>query len=199
MKYYFHTKHNTSMIALYVILGIVVLTILWMIGVYNGLITLRNRTKEAWSDIDVQLKRRHDLIPNLIASVKGYMTHERGLLENVTKYRAEAMSAQEAGNTQAMAQAESKLGGLMRDVKIAMEAYPDLKANQNVAQLMDELSDTENKIQASRRFYNGQVRDFNTKIEVFPNNMIAGMLKFEKFNFFEVEDVKERENVTVEL
>ncbi|PIZ96028.1 MAG: hypothetical protein COX80_02470 [Candidatus Magasanikbacteria bacterium CG_4_10_14_0_2_um_filter_33_14] len=187
------------MVALYVILGIVILAILWMIGVYNGLITLRNRTKEAWSDIDVQLKRRHDLIPNLIASVKGYMTHEKTLLENVTKYRAEAMSAQEAGNTQAMAQAETKLGGLMRDVKIAMEAYPDLKANQNVAQLMDELSDTENKIQASRRFYNGQVRDFNTKMEVFPTNMIAGMLKFEKFNFFEVEDSSERENVEVKL
>ena len=187
------------MTALYVILGLVVLIILWMVGVYNGLITLRNRTKEAWSDIDVQLKRRHDLIPNLVSSVKGYMVHERGLLENVTKYRAEAMSAQEAGNTQAMAQAESKLGGLMRDIKIAMEAYPDLKANQNVAQLMDELSDTENKIQASRRFYNGQVRDFNTKIEVFPNNMIAGMLKFEKFNFFEIEDNAERENVKVDL
>ena len=187
------------MIALYVILGIVVLTILWMVGVYNGLITLRNRTKEAWSDIDVQLKRRHDLIPNLVSSVKGYMTHEKGLLENVTKYRADAMSAQAAGDTQAMAQAESKLGGLMRDIKVAMEAYPDLKANQNVAQLMDELSDTENKIQASRRFYNGQVRDFNTKIEVFPNNMIAGMLHFEKFNFFEIEDASERKNVEVKL
>ncbi|MDD2656985.1 MAG: LemA family protein [Patescibacteria group bacterium] len=187
------------MLALYVILGIVILAALWMVGVYNGLITLRNRTKEAWSDIDVQLKRRHDLIPNLVSSVKGYMTHEKGLLENVTKYRADAMSAQEAGDTQAMAQAESKLGGLMRDIKVAMEAYPDLKANQNVAQLMDELSDTENKIQASRRFYNGQVRDFNTKIEVFPNNMIAGMLKFEKFNFFEVEDVSERKNVEVKL
>ncbi|MFA7315005.1 MAG: LemA family protein [Candidatus Magasanikbacteria bacterium] len=187
------------MTALYVILAIAVLAIFWMVGVYNGLITLRNRVKEAWSDIDVQLKRRHDLIPNLIASVKGYMVHEKTLLENVTKFRAEAMTAQSSGDTQAMAQAENKLGGLMRDIKVAMEAYPDLKANQNVTQLMDELSDTENKIQASRRFYNGQVRDFNTKIEVFPNNMIAGMLKFEKFNFFEVENVEERENVKVDL
>ncbi|PIY93263.1 MAG: hypothetical protein COY69_02610 [Candidatus Magasanikbacteria bacterium CG_4_10_14_0_8_um_filter_32_14] len=187
------------MTALYVILALVVLVILWMIGVYNGLITLRNRTKEAWSDIDVQLKRRHDLIPNLIESVKGYMIHEKTLLENVTKFRADAMSAQVAGDTQAMAVAENKLGGLMRDIKVAMEAYPDLKANQNVMQLMDELSDTENKIQASRRFYNGQVRDFNTKMEVFPSNMIAGMLKFEKFNFFEIEDATEKENVKVDL
>jgi len=185
------------MTALYVILGLVVLIILWMIGVYNGLITLRNRTKEAWSDIDVQLKRRHDLIPNLVSSVKGYMVHERGLLENVTKYRAEAMSAQEAGNTQAMAQAESKLGGLMRDIKIAMEAYPDLKANQNVAQLMDELSDTENKIQASRRFYNTNVRTFNTTLQSFPVNMIAGMFGFVAKDFFETETAEEKENVNV--
>ncbi len=195
----YSTLSQHYMTALYVILALVVLVILWMIGVYNGLITLRNRTKEAWSDIDVQLKRRHDLIPNLIESVKGYMIHEKTLLENVTKFRADAMSAQVAGDTQAMAVAENKLGGLMRDIKVAMEAYPDLKANQNVMQLMDELSDTENKIQASRRFYNGQVRDFNTKMEVFPSNMIAGMLKFEKFNFFEIEDATEKENVKVDL
>jgi len=187
------------MVALYVILGIVILAILWMVGVYNGLITLRNRTKEAWSDIDVQLKRRHDLIPNLVSSVKGYMTHERELLENITKARSQAMDAQKSGDTATLASAESMLGGMLGKLQIAVEAYPDLKANQNVAQLMDELSDTENKIQASRRFYNGQVRDFNTKIEVFPNNMIAGMLKFEKFNFFEVEDVSERKNVEVKL
>ena len=195
----YSTLSQQYMTVLYVILALVVLVILWMIGVFNGLITLRNRTKEAWSDIDVQLKRRHDLIPNLIESVKGYMIHEKTLLENVTKFRADAMSAQAAGDTQAMAVAENKLGGLMRDIKVAMEAYPDLKANQNVTQLMDELSDTENKIQASRRFYNGQVRDFNTKMEVFPSNMIAGMLKFEKFNFFEIEDATEKENVKVDL
>lgn len=187
------------MMFIYIILGVIVLLILWIIGVYNGLIKLKNRVKEAWSDIDVQLKRRHDLIPNLINSVKGYMKHEKSLLEEVTKLRTQAIEAQEKGDTKALGQAESMLGGMLGKLQIAVEAYPDLKANQNVGQLMDELSDTENKIQASRRFYNGQVRDFNTKIEVFPNNVIAGMLKFTKFEFFEIEDAKERENVTVEL
>ncbi|HAT03388.1 MAG TPA: hypothetical protein DCS29_01250 [Candidatus Magasanikbacteria bacterium] len=187
------------MTLIYVILAVLAVFILWMIGVYNGLIRLRNRTKESWSDIDVQLKRRYDLIPNLVSSVKGYMTHERGLLENVTKFRAEAMKAQEAGDTQGIVRAENQLGGFMRDLKVAMEAYPDLKANQQVGQLMDELSDTENKIMASRRFYNGNVRDFNTKMEVFPTNMIASMLKFTKFEFFEIEDAKERQNVEVKL
>ncbi len=183
----------------YILIGVLVVLVLWLIGVFNALIRLKNRVKEAWSDIDVQLKRRHDLIPNLVSSVKGYMKHEKGLLEKVTELRAEAMKAQEAGDTEALGKAEGQLNSLMRDIKVAMEAYPDLKANQQVGQLMDELSDTENKIMASRRFYNGQVRDFNTKIEVFPNNMVAGMLKFTKFEFFEVEDAAERENVKVEL
>jgi len=160
---------------------------------------MNNRVKEGWSDIDVQLKRRHDLIPNLINSVKGYMTHERELLENITAARAGAMSAQANGNTADLAKAENMLGGMLGKLQIAVEAYPDLKANQNVGQLMDELSDTENKIQASRRFYNGMVRDFNIKIEVFPSNLIAGMLHFAKYNFFEIEDVSERENVEVKL
>lgn len=187
------------MLGLYIALGVVAVLVLWLIGVYNGLIKLKNRVKEAWSDIDVQLKRRHDLIPNLVASVKGYMTHEKELLEKITQYRSKAMDAQKSGDTKALGQAEGMLGGMLGQLQIAVEAYPDLKANTNVAQLMDELSDTENKIQASRRFYNGQVRDFNTKIEVFPTNMIAGMLKFTKFEFFEIEDAKERENVKVEL
>jgi LemA protein len=173
--------------------------VLWVIAVYNALIRLRNRVKEAWSDIDVQLKRRYDLIPNLIESVKGYMQHERGLLENVTKARTAAMNAEQSGNTAALAEAESALSGLMGNLRIAVEAYPDLKANQNVAQLIDELSDTENKIQASRRFYNGQVRDFNTKIEVFPNSVFAKSLNFTKFEFFEIADAKERENVQVKF
>ena len=171
----------------------------WVIALYNGLIKLRNRTKEGWSDIDVQLKRRHDLIPNLIESVKGYMKHEQGLLENITKARAGAMAAQSSGDTGELAKQEGVLGNLLGGLRVAMEAYPDLKANQNMAQLMDELSDTENKIQASRRFYNGLVRDFNTKIETFPNNMLAGMLKFEKYNFFEIEDAAERQNVQVKF
>lgn len=192
----YNQKHMSMTIVLAVVLGAL---ILWLIGLYNGLIRLKNRVKEAWSDIDVQLKRRHDLIPNLVNSVKGYMKHEKELLENVTKLRSQAMDQQSAGDTAGLAATEGLLGGMLGKLQIAMEAYPDLKANTNVMQLMDELSDTENKIQASRRFYNSQVRDFNTKIESFPNNVFAGMLKFEKYEFFEVEDAKERENVTVEL
>lgn len=187
---------STPLIIVLVVLG---LAIFWLFALYNGLIRLKNRVQEAWSDIDVQLKRRHDLIPNLVNSVKGYMTHERELLENVTKFRANAMDAQASGDTAALGSAESMLGGALGKLQIAVEAYPDLKANQNVMQLMDELSDTENKIQASRRFYNSQTRDFNTKIESFPNNVFAGMLNFTKFDFFEVEDASERENITVSL
>ena len=185
--------------ALYILLGVVVVVLLYVMGVYNGLITLKNRTQEAWSDIDVQLKRRHDLIPNLVASVKGYMTHERELLENITKARSQAMDAQKAGDTAALGKSENMLGGMLSKLQIAVEAYPDLKANTNVAQLMSDLADTEDKIQAARRFYNGNVRDFNTKLEVFPNNIIAGMLKFVKFNFFELDSEAERQNVEVKL
>ena len=187
------------MMTLWIILGIAALFVLWIIGVYNGLIRRRNQVKEGWSDIDVQLKRRHDIIPNLVESVKGYMKHERELLEKITQFRSKAVDAQKSGDTKEMGKLEGALGGMLGQLQIAVEAYPDLKANTNVAQLMDELSDTENKIQASRRFYNGQVRDFNTKIEVFPNNLIAGSMKFTKFEFFEIEDAKERENVKVSL
>jgi len=182
-----------------IIIAIVAILALWLVALYNGLVKMNNRTKEAWSDIDVQLKRRHDLIPNLVSSVKGYMKHEKELLENVTKARSNAMAAQEGGSAAELATAEAALGGMLSKLQIAVEAYPDLKANNNVSQLMDELSDTENKIQASRRFYNGMVRDFNTKMESFPNNVFAGMLNFTKYEFFEVEDAKERENVKVEL
>lgn len=187
---------NTGYIIVFVILGLLVL---WLTALYNSLVRLRNRTQEGWSDIDVQLKRRHDLIPNLVSSVKGYMKHERELLENVTALRSQAVDQQSKGDTKALAKTESQLGGMLGQLQIAVEAYPDLKANQNVAQLMDELSDTENKIQAARRFYNSMVRDFNTKIESFPNNMFAGMLKFTKFEYFEVEDANERKNVRVDL
>ncbi len=187
---------TTVLIILAVVLGVLAL---WLIALYNGLVTLRNRVKEGWSDIDVQLKRRHDLIPNLLNSVKGYMTHERELIENVTKFRSQAMDAQASGDNAALGKAESALGSTIGGLRVAFEAYPDLKANTNVAQLMDELSDTENKIQASRRFYNGMVRDFNTKIEKFPNNLLAGMMKFTAFTFFEVEDASERKNVEVKF
>lgn len=187
------------MLSLYIIVGIIIILSLWLIALYNGIIKLKNRTDESWSDIDVQLKRRHDLIPNLINSVKGYMTHEKTLLENITKARSQAMAAQESGNTADLAKAEGMLGGMLGKLQIAVEAYPDLKANQQVGQLMDELSDTENKIQASRRFYNGMVRDFNTKIQTFPNNVVVGMLNFKKYEFFEVDDASERENIEVKL
>jgi len=186
------------MTALYIVLAVVVVVVLWLVALYNGLVRLNNRAKEGWSDIDVQLKRRHDLIPNLVNSVKGYMTYERELLENITKARAGAVSAQEKGNSAELGKLESQLGNMLGKLQIAVEAYPDLKANQNVAQLMDELSDTENKIQASRRFYNGLARDFNTKIETFPNNLFAEMLKFTKYEFFAAEE-GERENVEVKL
>lgn len=182
------------------IIGFVVVVLLgWLIAVYNGLIRLRNQVDEAWSDIDVQLKRRHDLIPNLVQSVKGYMTHERELLENITKTRSQAMSAQESGSTANLAKAESALGGLLGNLRVAFENYPDLKANETMMQLMDELSDTENKIQAARRFYNGVVRDFNTKQQVFPSNMFASMLGFKPRDFFEVEDPAERKNIEVKF
>ncbi|MEK7643761.1 MAG: LemA family protein [Patescibacteria group bacterium] len=183
------------------LISIIVLAviILWFVAVYNGLITARNRVKESWSDIDVQLKRRHDLIPNLLESVKGYMTHERELLTKITASRSEAMGAQTSGDTAKLAQAEGTLGNLLGNLRVAMEAYPDLKANTNIAQLMDELSDTENKIMASRRFYNANTRDFNTKMEVFPTNLIANSLKFVKFEFFEIQDPAEKANVQVKF
>ena len=183
-------------VILYLILGALVVAVLWVIGIYNGLVRLNNRTKEAWSDIDVQLKRRHDLIPNLVATVKGYATHERELFEKVTQARAAAVNA---GSLPEKAQAENALTGALKTVFAVAENYPELKASENFAKLQDELSDTENKIQAARRFYNSNARDFNIKIQTFPNNIIAGYLKFKEYDFFEVMDKKERENVAVKF
>lgn len=179
----------------YAILIILVLIVLWLIAVYNGLIRLRNRTDEAWSDIDVQLKRRYDLIPNLMETVKGYMQHEEGVLTKVTEARSRAMQA----TGKAKAEAENMLSETLKSLFAVSENYPDLKASQNFLQLQDEISDTENKIQAARRFYNSQVRDFNTKIQVFPTNIIANMLGFKKYDFFEVGNEEERENVKVKF
>lgn len=183
------------MTLVYIILAVAVLAVFWLIGVYNGLIKLKNRTDEAWSDIDVQLKRRYDLIPNLVETVKGYAKHERELFENVTKARSQAMSASGA---EAKGKAENMLSSTLKSLFAVAENYPQLKASDNFAKLQDELSDTENKIQAARRFYNGQVRDFNTKIQIFPNNMVAGMLKFKAYEFFEA-DEGEKENVKVKF
>jgi LemA protein len=165
-----------------ILLIIIAVFVVWLIAVYNGLIRFKNRVDEAWSDIDVQLKRRYDLIPNLVNTVKGYATHERELFEKVTEARARAMGA---GSAADKAQAENMLSNTLKSLFAVAEAYPDLKANQNFLELQRELTDTEDKIQASRRFYNGNVRDFNIKIEIFPNNLIAGMLNFAKREFFE--------------
>ncbi|EKE10814.1 MAG: LemA-like protein [uncultured bacterium] len=181
-------------IGLILLIGLA-LIVLWVIAIYNGLIKLKNRVDEAWSDIDVQLKRRYDLIPNLINTVKGYAKHESTVFEKVTEARTRAMNA---GNPQDKAEAENMLSGTLKTLFAVSENYPELKANQNFLELQRELTDTEDKIQASRRFYNGNVRDFNIKIEVFPNNMIAGMLHFAKRDFFEAGE-GERENVKVEF
>jgi len=178
------------MTILYIIIAIAVVIILWAVAVFNGLIRLRNRTDEAWSDIDVQLKRRHDLIPNLVETVKGYAKHERGVFENVTQARAKAISAQGVAEK---GKAENALSNTLKTLFAVAENYPDLKASANFLELQTELSDTENKIQASRRFYNGNVRDLNIKIETFPSRIIAGMLGFQKREFFEIEVPAERE------
>ena len=178
-----------------IIIIILVVVALWVVMTYNGLIRLKNRVEEAWSDIDVQLKRRYDLIPNLINTVKGYATHEKELFEKVTEARTQAMGA---GSTGEKAEAENALSGTLKSLFAVAENYPELKANQNFLELQRELTDTEDKIQASRRFYNGNVRDFNTKIEVFPNNVFASILNFSKREFFEA-GASEKENVKVEF
>ncbi|MDO8265306.1 MAG: LemA family protein [Candidatus Parcubacteria bacterium] len=169
---------------------------LWLVSVYNRLITLRNRTQEAWSDIDVQLKRRHDLIPNLVETVKGYATHEKEIFEKVSTARSLALGAKTVGEK---AQAENILSGTLKTLFAVTENYPDLKASQNFLALQQELSDTENKIQASRRFYNTNVRDFNIQIEVFPANLVAGTFNFKKQEFFEIEEPAEKQPVQVKF
>lgn len=173
------------MTVLIIIIVIVVLVLLFVWAAYNGLVKTNVRTDEAWSDITVQMKRRADLIPNLVNSVKGYATHEKSVFEDVTEARAATINAK--GPAEA-SKAEGDLQKTMKSLFAVAEAYPDLKANQNFLQLQDELVDTEDKIQASRRFYNGAARDLNTKIKVFPTNIFAGMLGFKPREFFEVED-----------
>jgi len=171
----------------YIILAAIAVIILWLIAVYNSLIRLKNRVDEGWSDIDVQLKRRYDLIPNLVETVKGYATHEKELFEKVTQARSQAM---QAGSMEDKAKAENMLSGTLKSLFAVSENYPDLKVSANFLKLQDELSDTENKIQAARRFYNGLVRDFNTKVQVFPTNMIAHSLGFSAREFFEIDEVQ---------
>lgn len=177
------------MIALIVIAVIVVLLILYVVATYNGLIKLRNRTEEAFSDIETQLKRRHDLIPNLVETVKGYASHERQTFDAVTQARSNAVNAE--GPAQSAA-AEGILGQALGRLFAVAEAYPDLKANQNFLQLQNELTDTEDKIQASRRFYNMNVRDLNIKIQQVPSNLVANMAHIEEHEFFEIENDEEK-------
>lgn len=179
-----------------ILILVLVLLVLWAVFSYNAFVRLVNRGKEAWADIDVQLKRRYDLIPNLVQTVKGYALHESQVFENITKARATAMGA---GSIEDKGKAENILTGALKSLFAVSEAYPDLKANQNFMKLQDELSDTENKIQAARRFYNTVVRDLNTKFESFPSNIIAEFFKFAKMEFFELDEEAARKPVEVKF
>jgi LemA protein len=169
------------MTIIYIVLAVIVL---WAIVSYNGFIRLINRTKEAWSDIDVQLKRRYDLIPNLVEAVKGYATHEKTAFENVTQARANALNAQGPHEKEI---AENQLSGALKSIFAVAEAYPELKANQNFLSLQSELSETENTISSARRYYNGNVRELNTSLTVFPGNLIASVFKFSPMEFFQLD------------
>lgn len=180
----------------YIILGIIALVIIWLIAAYNGLVRLKTQATEALSDIDVQTKRRFDLIPNLVETVKGYAGHERTVLENVTKARTQFMAAQ---TPQDQARASNLLTETLKTLFAVSENYPELKANVNFLELQRELEDTENKIQSARRFYNANVRDLNIRVDSFPTNLIAGAFGFAKMEFFEAEGEEEREPVKVKF
>jgi len=180
----------------WIILIVVVAVVLWIIAAFNSLVTLKNRAKEAWADIDVQLKRRYDLIPNLVETVKGYATHERELFEKVTQARASAMGAT---GLKDKAVAENTLSGTLKSLFAVAENYPELKASQNFLALQNELTDTEDKIQAARRFYNTNVRDLNIKVEIFPANMIASSFGFKQMELFQTANDAEREPVAVKF
>lgn len=186
------------MTIIYIILGVIVLVVLWAIFTYNHLVTLSMRVKEAWSDIDVQLKRRYDLIPNLVETVKGYASHEAGTLEKVTEMRTRAMNATAPADKQ---EAENMLSGALKSLFAVSENYPNLKANENFVELQRQLEDTENKLQAARRFYNSVVQDLNTSIRSFPNNMIAPMGGFTQSEFFQLgeADAAAKEPVKVQF
>lgn len=182
------------MTIIWIIIALVVIVLIILISGYNKLVQLKVRSEEAWSDIDVQLKRRYDLIPNLVETVKGYAKHEKELFENVTKARAEAISAKDI---KTQGKAENQISEALKSIFAVAENYPDLKANENFAKLQDELTDTEDKIQAARRFYNGNVRELNIAIQSFPSNVIASMFKFTAKELFEVENESEKEPVKV--
>jgi LemA protein len=172
----------------WIVVAIVVLVLIWLVLTYNGLVTLRNRTQEAWSEIDVELKRRHDLIPNLVQTVQGYMGHERGTLEAVTNARAGAVAAGASGDPAKIGQAENMLTQSLRSLFAVSENYPDLKAISAFTNLQEQLTATEDKIEFSRRFYNGNVRDYNIKLQTLPTSLIAGVLGFKAFGFFQADE-----------
>ena len=180
------------MIAVWVIIGIVVVLLFWFVFIFNGLVRLRNQVKNAWAQIDVQLKRRHDLIPNLVQTVQGYMQYERATLEAVTKARNVAQQAIGQG-VGAQARAEGELSGALTRLLAVVERYPDLKANQNFLALQEQLTSTENKISFSRQFYNDSVFNYNNKIQMVPSNVVASMTGFKQGEFFKVEEAAERE------
>jgi len=170
-----------------IVIGVIVVLVLVLILSYNGLVRARNRVDNAWSQIDVQLKRRYDLIPNLVETVKGYAAHEKSVFESVTAARANAISAQEGGSPAQMAQADNALSGTLKSLFAVAEAYPDLKANQNFLSLQEELTSTEDRVAYARQFYNDSVLGYNNKLQTFPRNTIAGMFHFTKKEFFESE------------
>jgi len=179
-----------------IVLVVLVILVFWIVGMYNGLVRLRNQVKNAWSQIDVQLKRRHDLIPNLVETAKGYMKHERETLEAITNARSQAVQAQGVAN---QAKAEGELNNAISRFMLVVENYPDLKASQNFLSLQEELASTENKVSFSRQFYNDQVLGFNTRIESVPTNIIAGMFNFKQAEFFEIETPAERQAPKVQF
>lgn len=180
----------------YILFGILGVAVIWFVAIYNGFVRLVNRVKEAWADIDVQLKRRYDLIPNLVETVKGYASHEREAFEKVTKARAMAMGTQ---GIDEKGKAENALTGALKSIFAIAEAYPQLRAVESFTNLQNELADTENKIQAARRFYNTNVRDLNIKTDSFPSNIIAKIFNFQKAEFFQLEEGEAREPVKVKF
>ncbi len=184
------------MTIIWIIIAIVALIIIWLIATYNGLVSLNVRTDESWSDINIQLKRRYDLIPNLVETVKGYAKHEKGVFEDVTKARAEALGAKSIHDK---AKAENQLESALKSIFAVAEAYPDLKASANFEALQNELTDTEDKIQAARRFYNSNVREMNIAVAKFPTNVFANALGFKERELFELDNANEAEPIKVDF
>src|SRR5215831_4364919 len=183
------------MIAVIILVILVVIAVV-LISMYNGLVQIRVRCDSAWSDIDVQLKRRHDLIPNLVETVKGYAAHEKGTFENIAKFRSQAMQATTPGDK---AQAENQLSGALKSLFAVAENYPELKASEQFTGLQGSLNSIEDNIQNARRYYNAVIRDYNTRVQSFPSNIIAGMFGFQARQFFEVESPEDRQNVQVKF